>query len=296
MILVTGGTGFVGPRIVHALRARELPVRALVRDPGRAESLRNWGCELVQGDVTDQDSVRRALRGCDRVVHLVAIRRGTPEDFERVMCQATRDLAAAAQAAGVDRFVLMSALGTNERTKNLVPYYHCKWEMERAVEGAGLEYVIFRPSFVFGPGGGALKLFARVAKAPVTAIVGSGKQRMQPIWIEDVAQYFAQAVDKPEAANRMFELGGPDVVTWDELYDRLKRTLGKRRPTIHLPVGFMRFQAAILEKLPGPTPITRDEVAMIEAGDNVVTNDEARRAFPEIDLLPLDEQLRRATA
>ena len=95
----------------------------------------------------------------------------------------------------------MSALGTNEQTKDLVPYYHAKWEMEQAVQASGLEHVIFRPSFVFGPGGGALQQFARIAKrAPVTPIVGPGTQRIQPIWIDDVAAYFAAGVEKPEAA------------------------------------------------------------------------------------------------
>ena len=144
-----------------------------------------------------------------------------------MMEQGTRDLVAAAKDAGVRRFVLMSALGTDEQTKDLVPYYHAKWEMEQTVKGSGLEHVIFRPSFIFGPGGGALQQFARIAKlAPVTPIVGPGTQRIQPIWIDDVAAYFAAGVEKPEAANRTFELGGPDTVTWNEFWSRLKSALG----------------------------------------------------------------------
>src|SRR5690349_13357118 len=111
MILVTGGTGFVGPKVVHALRERDLPVRCLVRKPSAAaaQSLGAWGCELVEGDVTDPASLRRAVEGCEAVVHLVAIRQGSREKFERVMEQATRDLVAAAKEAGTRRFVLMSA-------------------------------------------------------------------------------------------------------------------------------------------------------------------------------------------
>ena len=116
MILVTGGTGFVGPRVVHALRGRDLPVRAVVRNPsGRsATTLAAWGAELVPGDMTDAESLRRAVDGCEVVVHLVAIRQGREEQFRRVMEQGTRDLVTAAQGAGVKRFVLMSALGTSE--------------------------------------------------------------------------------------------------------------------------------------------------------------------------------------
>ena len=130
-VLVTGGTGFVGPRIVHALRARELAVRALVRDPAQAAQLASWGVELHRGDVTDAGSVAEALDGCTHVVHLVAIIKGRPEAFKRVMVDATDSLVAASKAAGVERFTLMSALGTSEESKDSVPYYAAKWAMEQ---------------------------------------------------------------------------------------------------------------------------------------------------------------------
>ncbi len=209
------------------------------------------------------------------------------------MTQGTRDLVALAKEEGVRRFVLMSALGTTEETKELVPYYGAKWEMEQIVAASGLEHVIFRPSFVFGPGGGALQQFRRIAKlAPVTPIVGSGEQRIQPIWIDDVAAYYAAAIDKPEAANRTFELGGPDVVSWNEFWSRLKSTLGQRRPSLHIPMALMRAQAVVLERLPSP-PVTRDQLTMLEAGDNVVSNSDATDVFG-LPLVPLDEQLRRS--
>jgi NADH dehydrogenase len=295
MILVTGGTGFVGPKIVHKLRAEGKDVRCLVRDRRRGRQLESWGCELVEGDVTDRASLDRAVAGCDVVIHLVAIIAGRRRDFERVMEQATRDLLDAAKSAGLRRFILMSALGTSDETRDLVPYYHAKWEMERAVRDSGLEHVIFRPSFVFGSDGGALQQFTRVARlSPVTPIVGSGRQRLQPIWVDDVAAYFAAAADEPAAANRTFELGGPDVVTWNELWARLKRSRGIRRPSIHVPTSLMRAQATVLERLPNP-PVTRDQLTMLEAGDNVVTNDDAVQTF-KLPLVPLDDQLRRAAS
>jgi NADH dehydrogenase len=293
VILVTGGTGFVGPKVVHELRAGEHEVRCLVRDRDRASKLAAWGCELVEGDVTDAASLREAVRGCDVVVHLVAILTGSGQQFERIMEQGTRDLVAAAKEEGIRRFVLMSALGTGEDTRDLVPYFHAKWEMEQAVKASGIEHVIFRPSFVFGRDGGILTTFKRLARLmPVTPIVGTGKQRIQPIWVEDVAAYFAAAVDKPEAANRTFELGGPDVVTWDELWAKLKRALGVRRPSLHVPIGLMRIQATVLERLPNP-PVTRDQLKMLEAGDNVVSSNDAVETF-KLPLVPLDDQLRRA--
>ncbi len=296
MILVTGGTGFVGPKVVHALREREQPVRSLARRPGdrSAATLASWGSELAQGDMGDAESLRRAVEGAEVVVHLVSIRQGSGEDFRRVMEQGTRDLVAAAKGAGVRRFVLMSALGTSEETKDLVPYYRGKWEMEQDVRGSGIEHVIFRPSFVFARDGGILPTFRRLARvAPVTPIIGSGRQRIQPIWVDDVAAYFAASVDKPEAANTTFELGGPDAVTWNEFWRRLKRALGQRRPSVHVPIGLMRLNALVTERLPGNIPLTRDLLTMLEHGDNVASNDDAVRTFG-LPLVPLDEQLRRA--
>jgi NADH dehydrogenase len=296
VILVTGATGFIGPRVVHALRERDRPVRALVRDPGgrSATTLAAWGAELVEGDMTDRESLLRAVEDSEVVVHLVAIRQGSGEQFRRVMEDGTRELVAAAKEAGVKRFVLMSALGTSEETKDLVPYYHAKWEEEQTVSGSGLEHVIFRPSFVFARDGGILPTFRRLARiAPVTPIIGSGEQRIQPIWIEDVAAYFAQSVDKAEAANRTFELGGPDAVSWNEFWARLKRALGQRRPSVHVPMVLMRANALVTERLPGNIPLTRDLLKMLEHGDNVVSNDDAVRTF-RLPLVPLDEQFKRS--
>jgi NADH dehydrogenase len=291
-ILVTGGTGFIGPHVVRALHERGHDVRVLVRN---AASARDLPAQPESGDLTDATSLRRATEGVDAVVHLVAIRQGTAEQFQRVMEQGTRDLVAAAKEHGVRRFVLMSALGTSQETKDLVPYYHAKWDEEETVRNSGIEHVIFRPSFVFGREGGILPTFKRLARlTPATPIIGSGEQRIQPIWVDDVAVYFAAAVDEEKAANRTFELGGPDAVSWNEFWERLRAALGiRRRPTLHVPTGLMRMNAMLTERLPGNIPLTRDLLTMLEHGDNVVRNAEAVETF-EIPLVPLDEQLRRA--
>jgi NADH dehydrogenase len=114
---------------------------------------------------------------------------------------------------------------------------------------------------------------------------------MQPIWVDDVAEYFASAVDHPLAANRTFELGGPDTVTWDELYRTIAKVLGKRRRLVHVPAGLARRGARLTEWVPG-APLTADQVTMIEAGDNVPTNSDAVDTF-HLPLVPLEEQIRR---
>ncbi len=293
MILVTGGTGFVGRKVVHALRAEERPVRALVRDPHRAETLRAWGCELVQGDVSDRESLRRAAEGCEAVVHLVAIIKGSRRDFERVMSEGTRNLVAAATEAGARRFVHMSALGVSERSKGLVPYYAAKWEMEQAVKGSGLDWTIFRPSFVFGRDGGVLPTFVRqVRLLPAAPVVGDGTRRLQPIWVDDVAAFFAKALSTPGSAGKTYDLGGPDTPTWNELYEAISRSLGKRRRLVHLPVVLVRANAAVLERLPRP-PVTRDQLKMLLFEDNVGDPRPAVETFG-IEPIGLEEQLRRA--
>lgn len=294
-VLVTGGTGFVGGHVVHALRARDVRVRVLVREPKRARRLSTWGAELVVGDISDVTVLRAACVGVTAVIHLVAIIKGSRADFERVMEHGTRNLVSAAEGAGVGRFVLMSALGVNERSKDAVPYYTAKWEMERAVRSSSLQYVVFRPSFVFGDDGGVLPTFVRLARfTPLTPIVGDGTARLQPIWADDVAEYFACAIDHPAAAGRVFELGGPDAVTWNDFWTRLKRVAGVRRPSVHVPIGILRAQAALTERLPG-APVTRDQLTMLELGDNVVTDPSAAETF-QLPLVPLDEQLRRAVS
>jgi uncharacterized protein YbjT (DUF2867 family) len=294
LILVTGANGFVGGHVVHALRAADQDVRALVRDPRKAARLEGWGVELAVGDMTDAASLRQAVGGCDTVVHLVAVRQGREELFRRAMVEGTRDLLAAAQEAGVRRFVHMSALGVSEETKDLVPYYRAKWETEQLVAGSGLPHAIFRPSFIFGSDGGILPTFVKLARfAPVTPIVGSGRQRIQPIWVDDVAAYFQRSVDLPDATGRTFELGGPDAVTWNEFWHRLKRVRRMRRPSVHVPIPLMRVNALVTERLPGNIPLTNDLLTMLQHGDNVVSDASAVETF-RLPLVPLDEQLRRA--
>jgi NADH dehydrogenase len=291
-VLVTGGTGFVGPRIVHALRAEGREVRVLVRHPDHGGPVAGLGVELVTGDVTHPASLNAAIEGCTHVIHLVAILKGRPQDFERVMTQGTRNVIAAAKNAGVERFVLMSALGTTTTTKDLVPYFRAKWAMEQETAGSGLEHTIFRPSFVFGKGGALATFMKQVRYAPVVTVIGSGMQRIQPIWIDDVAAHFARALDTPAAANKTFEIGGPDIVTWDELYRTIAKVLGKRRGLVHVPAGLARGGARLTQWAPG-APLTTDQIAMIEAGDNVVTNTDAVHTF-QLPLVPLEDQIRRA--
>jgi uncharacterized protein YbjT (DUF2867 family) len=294
MILVTGGTGFVGPKIVHALRAEDRPVRVLSRRPDRQDRLRAWGCEVVRGDMTDAESLRRAVDGCEAVVHLVGLAPfSPPEAIERVMEQGTRDLVAAAKEAGVRRFLLMSALGAREETIDVAPYYRAKWTMEQEIKGSGSEHVIFRPSFVFGKDGGLLpQQIMLVRWSPVTPVIG--RHRMQPIWVEDVAAFFAGALANTAATNRTFDLGGPDRLTWEELHAEIRTVLGKRRLAFTMPPGLLKAGASVGRLLP-PLGGARSAVEMLDFGDNVGDVGPALETFG-IEPVGVREQIRRAVA
>jgi uncharacterized protein YbjT (DUF2867 family) len=293
-VLVVGGTGFVGGHVVHALRAEDAPVRLIARRPERQERFQAWGCEVVQGDMTDADSLSRAAEGAEAVVHLVALPPfAKPDSIRRVMEQGTRDLVAAAKEAGVKRFVLMSALGTSERSKDLAPYYHAKWEEEHEVAGSGIDHTIFRPSFVFGRDGGMLPgLISLTRYSPVTPSVGTKK--LQPIWVEDVVAYVMKALSSPAAADKTFEIAGPDVITFAELNERIRRALDKKRLAFQMPTGLLKAGAAVGSLLP-PLRGARDGVAMLEFEDNVTDIGPAVEALG-VQPIGLDEMLRHATA
>jgi uncharacterized protein YbjT (DUF2867 family) len=293
-ILVVGGTGFVGGHVVHALRAEELDVRVLARRPEKQDRLRAWGCEVVPGDMTDAESLARAVTGAKTVVHLVALPPfAAANATRRVMEQGTRDLVAAAQGAGVEHFVLMSALGTSERSKDLAPYYHAKWVEEHEVAGSGIEHTIFRPSFVFGPDGGMLPPLIRLVRwSPVTPVVGT--RPLQPVWVEDVAAFFASAVTARPAHGGAYEIGGPDVVTFAELNERLRRALGKRRLAFQMPTALVKTGALAGSAIPRFRS-ARAAIEMLEFEDNVTDIGPAVETFG-VKPITLDEQLRRAIA
>jgi uncharacterized protein YbjT (DUF2867 family) len=293
MILVTGATGFIGGHLVATLRTLERPTRCLVRSRSRGRRLEAQGCSIAQGDMNDQASLRAACDGVDSVVHLVAIIRGRASDYEQVMTSGTRALIEAASEARVRRFVLVSALGLDEDTSELTPYYRAKWNEERALKASGLEHVIFRPSFVFSRDGGVLPTFLRLVRySPITPVLGPGTQRIQPISVEDVVSHLIKGLDLEAARDRSFDLAGPDRVSWDELYALIAHVLGKRRLRVHVPFSLARAQATLFDRLPG-FPFTRDQLKMLGAGDNIGDAEATRKIF-QLPLTLLEEQIRNA--
>ncbi len=264
-VLVTGGTGYVGRDVVTELLVSGHEVRALVR-AGAGPRLPQ-GAEPAVGDVTDAASVDAAAEGVEAIVHLVAILDGSDEQFEAVNAGGTRNAIAAAERQGIRRFLHMSALGVTAEHAPLTRYWRTKWAAKQAVMASALDWTVFEPSFVFGHGGGALKAFEGLLKMPVVGVIGDGKYRHQPVWIGDVARAFAAALERPETIGKRYELGGPQVFTFDELLDDLARVTGRSpRPKLHVPVGLMKLQAGLLQYFPPPLKVTREQIVMLVEG------------------------------
>jgi uncharacterized protein YbjT (DUF2867 family) len=274
-ILVTGGTGFVGTHLVNALCRRGQSVAVLARHPDGARNRFNRPVERVRGDVLNVPSLVAALRGRDAVIHLVGIiHEQGAQTFDRMHRLAPENVAAAAREAGVRRLLHMSAMGASEESPS--EYARTKAAGERVVAESGLDWTIFRPSIVFGPGDGFVSLLAPIVrKNPLfIPVIGRGETRFQPVSVYDVARVFGDALEKPETVGKTFEVGGPDVLTLNEIYREIATVVGKpRKPLLHLPLWWGRLLARMFESLArrgwiAQPPLTRDQLRSLSL-DNV---------------------------
>jgi uncharacterized protein YbjT (DUF2867 family) len=272
LIALTGATGYVGARIVRKLLRREHEVRALVRRPDRAGPLADLGVTLVPGNLRDARALEALVADAGAVVHLVGIiveARG--QTFEGVQVEGTRALLAAATRAGVGTMVHMSALGARGEAA-ATRYHRTKWQAEEEVRASGLPHAVFRPSLIAGPGNVPLKTMVDMIRlSPVVPVIGDGRYQLQPVWVEDVAEAFALAVERPDLRGT-FEIAGPERLTYHQLLDRLEAALGVRRRRVSVPVGMARFAAAAGAALPNLAPITSEQLQMLLEGNTTDHN------------------------
>jgi NADH dehydrogenase len=262
-ILITGGTGFVGSNIRQALGDR--PIRLLVRNKAAAKNLEAPNVELVEGDVTRPETLRGAMTGCQAVIHLVAIiEESKGRTFDGVIRGGTQNVVDEAKRVGIRRFIHMSAMGS--RNDRRYPYMKAKWDAEQIVRNSSFAWTIFRPSVIFGPGDGFINVLAKVAKtAPVVPVAGSGTNKFQPVSVKEVAIAFQRALDEPKTAGQSFDLGGPEILSYDELLDTILARLGKRKLKAHLPAGLMKQIVTVSKVLPKPLrpPVTKEQLRML---------------------------------
>ena len=278
MILVTGGTGFVGSHLIKGLRQEELPVRAMVRNPEKARDLRDLGVEVVPGDVSDKASLEKAVQGIERVVHLVGIiQEASGATFQGVHVDGTRSLVEAARKAGVRHFLFQSALGTRANAESR--YHRSKWEAEELVRNSGIPSTILRPSLIYGPGDQfTIRLSEMIRLSPVLPIIGSGRSKVQPIFINDVVACIVKTVTSDAYLNELYEIGGPEQLTYEEVTRAIAAALGVSRPALHLPLLFMRSMARAMEAVLPKPPVTTDQLIMLQE-DTVCSMKDIRDAF-----------------
>jgi NADH dehydrogenase len=274
-VLVTGGTGFVGTHLVNRLLQRGHEVAVLARDPEKTRNRYNRPVETVRGDVLDAASLASAVAGRDAVVHLVGIIHDVKgPSFDRMHREATENIVAAAKAAGVRRLLHMSAMGSSEDAPS--EYGRTKAAGEKAVRASGLDWTVFRPSIIFGPGDGFVSLLAPIVRLNpgFIPVIGPGTTRFQPVSIHDVARVYADALEKPETRGKAYEVGGPDILTLDEIYREIAAAVGKpRKRLVHFPLWYGRLLARLFEALARrgvftDPPLARDQLRSLSR-DNV---------------------------
>ena len=269
MILVTGATGFVGSHLVRGLSRAGHDVRALARTEASAAAIKDHVAEVAVGDIGDPDAIARATDGCDTVIHLVGIiQPGPGYSFRSVHVEGTRNVLDAAKGAGTVRhFIYQSAQGT--RADAVSDYHKTKFEAEEMTKASGLDYTITRPSIIIGRGDGfTTKLAGIIRLAPLVPVLGGGKGKLQPVYIDDLVEVFVRVVGNPAFFGRTVGVCGPEQHSFNEMMDMLKDALGVKRPTIHIPLCMVWPAAALMESVLTIPPVTRDQLTMLQE-DNI---------------------------
>ena len=291
LVTLFGGSGFIGRYAARTLVQAGYRVRVAVRRPHLAGDVRLAGApgwvDIVQANVRHKASVERAIEGADAGVNLVGIlyEKGR-QSFEGAQRDGAVNIAEACASAGIEKLVHVSAIGANSDAR--ADYAKTKGEAELAVREALPSAVILRPSIVFGPEDQFFNRFAAMSAHPISTVapflpaIGGGKTRLQPVYAGDVADAIAQAVSRDDVAGQTYELGGPSVYTFNELYDYIGETIDRKRYALPLPFFVAKplglTFGALFRHLPplssgifGAPPITGDQVEMLKT-DNVVAD------------------------
>jgi NADH dehydrogenase len=274
MVLVTGASGFIGSHTVRHLFGRGHRVRGLVRAASHRQALQGLDVEIVEGNVEDESALRRAAQGVETIVHTVGIITETQgKTFEKTVRLGTRNLVEVAKGAGVRRVIFISAMGVEHRS---TPYWDTKFEAEEIVKRSGMEYTILRPSLVLGAGSKFLPRVVEMVKRPFPS--GVGAAQVQPMDVGDLCECIVQSVETDKALNGTFELGGREVVTFEELARTVAEMTGHRLRKIPLSLGLLSGMVGVGNALRLPLPITTEQLRMLGQG-NVASRDDARRVF-----------------
>lgn len=294
LVTIYGGSGFVGRHLVRALAKRGWRIRVAVRRPDLAGHLQPLGVvgqiQPVQANLRYPDSVARAAEGASAIVNLVGILyESGAQTFDAVQAEGAASVAKAAKAEGA-RLVQMSAIGADKDSAS--GYGRSKALGEAAVFAAKRDAIVMRPSIIFGPEDDFFNRFASLARiSPFLPLIGGGETKFQPVFVGDVAEALAKAVEGEAKGGEIYELGGPEVKSFRALMELTLQEIGRKRILLPLPFALARLQAFFMELLPKPM-LTRDQVTMLQT-DNVVS-DEAARANRTLEGLGINLTAMRA--
>ena len=265
-VCVFGGTGFLGRRLVRRLAGEGATLRVAVRSPERARSVLGEAAAdrvtVLRADVREPASVAAAVAGADAVVNAVsAYVEKAGVSFESVHVQGARTLAQEAFAAGVARLVLVSGIGADPQSPS--PYIRARGRGELAARQAFPGATVVRPGAMFGPGDALFGALADIVRlSPVVPLIGGGRTRVQPVYVEDVAEAIARVLAERGSAGQTYELAGPGAYTLRELVESVLRLVGKRRLLVPVPFAVAEVQARLFELLPSP-PLTTGQVDLL---------------------------------
>ncbi len=288
-VCITGCSGFVGRHIARELCARGMKVRCLVCPTSDMTPLSGLNIEVYHGDITDTASLQKALHNVETVVHLVAIiRQKGRATFENINLAGTVNLLNAAKTSGVKKFIYMSNMGAKADPR--FPLFYTKWQGEEKVRDSGIGFTILRPSVIFGRGDGFINILSGIIrKTPLVPVIGSGKTRFQPVFVEDIASCVALAIENERALNQVIPLGGPEYLTYEEITDLIIDRLKLKRAKVHIPVALMHLVAWLGEKLCLGLPVTTTQIAMLTR-DNTDSLDIVEKVFG-FKPVPLHERI-----
>lgn len=295
IVTVFGASGFVGRHVVRELASHGWRVRAAVRKPSTANYLRPLGkvgqIDIVQANIRYRPSITPVLDGADAVVNLVGIMNSDGQNtFQAVQAAGARNLAEMASKAGIEKLVHISAIGADINSDST--YAKTKGEGEEAFRDYAPKTTILRPSIVFGPQDDFFNRFASMSKtSPALPLIGGGKTRFQPVYVDDVADSVVKSLANTDAfGGRIFELGGPEVMNFKELMELMLRIIGRKRALIPVPyfaAGLMASIGDLGSKLPFvQAPLTKDQLILLKKDNVVGLTNEDTGTLEDFDIRP----------
>jgi len=261
-VLLLGSTGFVGRAVAHKALDAGHQLRVLVRDPMKAAAYKVRGAQVVVGDVLNPATMAQAAQGVEHIIDLVAVRRNRPQSYLAVNADGPRIVGEAARAAGVRSVLLVSNIGA--RLDPHLKFLTSRWMGEQELAKTGIAGTILRFSFILAEEGGILDDFERALIGPFAIIPGSGEAKMQPILLEDAARCIVEAISKPELLGHVIELGGPEVVSYEQVFDWFLSARNIKKAKLKLPAPLLAIPAIAMEAVSQNPRVTPDEVNMIQ--------------------------------